>query len=203
MSICRIGYIVSILLIFNAGTTSGQQWNAGININLVPLQVSGTENYGTAALPDYQMFELNLLVLNFQANGGFDYSPIKLMDDKLGLGVNLNLAMGYFINPKYEGLNGAFTIDVPAYITLRYGQRSTKDNSDDFGMGLGLGFNYEIIPFPLGSPNLFLDFTFGEGQFVKFSYDLVKNKFYNYLSSEGYVPVIQYRQIGFQYGFVF
>lgn len=197
----RVLYSIVCLLMLNVTITSGQQWNFGINGNLVPMKVNGTENYGTTTHPDYGPFQLNLMVVNFQANAGFDYTAVQLMDDKLALGVNLNVAMGYFLNPRYEGLNGAFTIDVPAYITLRHGLRSANDNSDDFGLGFGLGYNYEIMPFPLGSPNLFVDFTFNEVHFIKISYDLVTNKFYNYLSSEGYVPVIEYRQIGLQYGF--
>ena len=119
----------------------------------------------------------------------------------MSIGLNLNAAAGYLINPNFEGINGALTIDSRNYLTFRYGQRATSDNVQDVGFGFGIGYNYQLLPFPLGAPNIYIDFTFGYGKIIKISYDLSKKYMYNYYSSEGLVPVFEFREIGFHFGY--
>jgi len=185
-----------------SGGLHAQEFNFGVNFNFMPLSAMGPINNGNSEYPDYGTEEINTLIINYQANIGFDYQPITFNNDKMSIGVNSNFAIGNLISPFYEGINSAITIDFPQYIAFRYGNRSTIDNYEGFGLGLGIGYNYQLIPFFLqGSPNMFIDITFDSGWFVKLSYDLSKNYLYNYHSSEGYVPVIEYRQIGFQIGY--
>jgi hypothetical protein len=180
---------------------NAQEFNCGLNANLMSFKINGVTNNGSKELPNYDVEEISLAVINLQANVGFDYQPIQFKEGKMSVGLNSNLALGYLINPSYEGLNGALTIDLPQYVAFRYGKRATKDNMEPFGIGIGFGYNYQFIPFPDGAVAMFLDFSFRETWFVKLSCDLKKRYMYDYYSSEGYIPNFEYRQIGIQIGY--
>ncbi len=199
-------HILFIAFLFITGHSVAQEFSLGCNIYYNQLKGEGPADFAdgyysggstyTVDYPDFQIFEAKGAFLNFQGNLSFDYNPVTFSNDKIGLGINCNFACGYFISPKFEGIDNAFSIDIPQYIMLRFGSSGVK-NDDGLGAGIGLGYNYQLIPIRLGVLNTQLEFEYRDYIF-RINYDLQKKIIYNYYSSEGFVPAITFRQIGLQ-----
>lgn len=163
---------------------------------------SGGSTYKTD-FPNYEITTIDGGFLNFQAVCSFDYSPLRWMDDKMGLGVGANVGIGYFVTPTFDGLNSALSIDVPQYLMIRYGRNVVKDSDEKFGIGLGVGYNYQIMPLPLGALNVRMEILTAGDLYIRLNADLTKKTLWNLYTSEGLVPAISFKQIGFQFGYLF
>jgi len=116
------------------------------------------------------------------------------------VGIGANLGIGYFISTRFDGLNNAFSIDIPQYLIIRYGKNVVKDSDENFGIGIGIGYNYQIIPLPLGAPNLRLEILTDLGLYIRLNADLAKKTLWSFYTSEGLVPGLALQQVGLQVG---
>jgi hypothetical protein len=114
--------ILFSLLIYSANAIA-QDFQLGSGVILYRF----TGNYKDQYAYTYPI-EQSSIVFNLLFAG---YIPVKKMKDELHLGVNPNAGIGFF--------NNSFSVDLPVYMTMRYGAGSSEESLSDFGAAFGVG----------------------------------------------------------------
>jgi hypothetical protein len=185
-------------LIHNSGKA---QLNIGISVS--PLFVNGTyrENTGTESMPKIVKKDINHIFYNVQLHFGYDFPIFKFNEDNMSLGTSFRVASGYFMADQL--FEDQFSLDLPQYITYRYGRRSSTSNEKKWGIGMGIGYHFRLVPLPVAIPGAFIDCTFYKNLFLSVNFDVLKSDYYSNFSSEGIVPTFSSRQLGFLLGYSF
>lgn len=193
-------YPIIILFFFLIYHSTQAQLNVGFSVSPLFVKGSYTKNMGTEAFPQIEKKDINHTFYNVQMNVGYDFSLFKFNENKMAFGTAFRIAGGYFMaNELFEN---QISIDLPQYITFRYGRRSSPLNEKNWGLGLGIGYHFRLVPLPVAIPGVFADYTFKKNLFVSISADVIPANYYSYFSSEGLVPAFHTRQLSIILGYI-
>jgi hypothetical protein len=105
--------------------------------------------------------------------------PVVYLNDMMTVGISPNLDFSRVLNSVYENV---MTLEVPAYLTLKYGTDATWAGANKgFGFAAGVGYRYTLMfgaqeTFTFGMPNLMFEVNVGKRRsalgLVKFRYSL-------------------------------
>lgn len=193
----RIYILFAIFILL--GNSTKAQFNIGISVS--PLFIKGDyrENIGTDAYPNMIKKEIDHIFYNEQLNFGYDFPLLKFRENKFALGTSFKIALGYFMADQL--FENQFSLDLPQYITFRYGRRSNSLNEMAWGTGIGLGYHFRLAPLPVAIPGAFIDYTFYRNFYLNISIDLIPSEYYSNFSSEGLVHTFNTRQLSFMLGY--
>lgn len=202
----------AVFLLMSLNTTA--QFYGGISNVFTPMKIQGSLNRGTESAPNYEWFVGKPLFINFQMTVGGGFSVVKLMDDRIGCGLLGSASIGYLFDPKYsgtqfnindgyqtnymyEGLNGATSVDLDAFFTVKYGLHGSIEESDK-ALTLGIGLAYQWYPFNLKNPCYFLEYanTDYEGLGLRLSYIPRRTPFYIHNQHGEFSPALELTQVG-------
>lgn len=140
-SSCYI-FILFFFISFCFKTTYSQNWEKGLGVGY--LKTSGTTI--VAGSSGFEIVEpvgdMYLLSAHLKA-----YIPVYSFNQNLTIGTNFGLA--FEKNLKSTSINYApndgLALQLPAYLTLRFGNGSNKKSESNFGFGIGIGYKYSLL----------------------------------------------------------
>lgn len=185
------------------------KFHGDLGVGLVPLRATGPVQAnpdGYSGIPNgyvLQTVNANLFLLN--GNIGFDAPLLQLPGGEQALGVSLNVGGGLLGTTRQDvdGFNTQLILDLPEYVTYRYGAKSSKHSKKDFGVGVGVGYRFCKFFLPFNSPSAMLEGVYSSTDtdwFLRLSADLRPMRFYNDYSSEGLVEAIRIREFNVTVG---
>jgi hypothetical protein len=154
----------------------------------------------------YRLKTVDKNLVHMLGNVGVELPIIKLSNEQ-AFGVSLNARAGLLGAPEEaDGFNARLLLDFPQYVTWRYGAWTTKRSEKTFGVALGAGYRWAKFFIPFNAPSVMIEGVYdtsGGIWSLRLSGDVKKMQFYNYYSSEGYVPVMSLRQLNLTLGKAF
>jgi len=201
--------LLSLAVLTVGGARAQSRFSSSAGLGLVPTRANGPGEgnpVGYAGIaPGYVLETSAVNYLLVQASLGFDAPLLRWGRGEQSLGVSLNAAFGVLAAPPSEAAdsNGAPLLDLPQYVTYRYGARASRDSEKAWGVGVGAGYRFSRFALPFNSPSVMLEGVYGgksNDYFLRLSADLVPQRFYNRYSSEGLVEVLRYQELNLQLG---
>ncbi|SFQ52778.1 hypothetical protein [Hymenobacter arizonensis] len=185
------------------------KFHGDFGVGMVPMRSKGPvqanpDGYsGTTPGFELQTLDANLFLLNL--NLGFDAPLLQLSQGEQSFGVSLNATAGLLGTTRQDvdGFNRSVILDLPQYVTYRYGAKASKHSKKDFGVGVGVGYRFSRFFLPFNSPSAMLEGVYSTPDndwFIRLSSDLKPMRFYNLYSSEGLVEVLRIREFNVQLG---
>jgi hypothetical protein len=194
VSIEIVFFVILAPLFAMAGS---KKFTAGIQTNFVAISIMGNEDISNDPSRPYfvKAETVKANVLSFTATFGFKY-PILKINEKLSIGINPNVGLGYMLSNKLMGLSGRWVYDFPEYLTISYDKSS---DYTDLIYTLGIGYNYTFnVALPYQSPSIMAQITIGKLT-IRMNYSLLKYKYYSFYTSEGDILTATIRPIGLQF----
>ena len=179
-------FLFSMVVI--AINSNGQKFTSGVQLNLVSIQAQGTvdKTTGSGYRPYYEPTSVKAKGINF--NGVFGYNPkFYKFNTDLSVGASANIGIGYFFSPKLEGLDGTYVLDLPEYVTVRYGKNATDDANKNIGFAFGAGYDYTLNRIPYRGISIMAEICFKKVS-LRFNTNLIKYTYYDFYTSEGEKP---------------
>jgi hypothetical protein len=115
--------LILLILLMNSANAIAQDFQLGSGVILYRFNGNYKDQYSYTYPIDQSTIVFNLLFAG--------YFPVKKMKDELRLGINPNAGIGFF--------NNSFSVDLPVYITMRYGAGSSNESLSEFGAAFGVG----------------------------------------------------------------
>ena len=191
----KISLLFGVFLDLNA---QAQKFTTGFQVNYVHYKISGVENTSTTDNLPYWEKVSDVKASGFNMNGTLGYNPVFYQFDRdLSIGASANVGLGYILTPKFDGLNGSVVLDLPEYLTIRYGKNATNKSREDVGYAFGLGWDYTLNALPFQGPSIMAEVSI-EGYAFRLNTNLLKYTYYYYFTSEGDKPAAYVWPIGLQ-----
>ena len=209
----RCGTAAAALVAFGCLGARAQvsKFHCSGGVGLVALRSTGltlVEDIGSTTYGTYELTSVDTNVLIYSAAAGFDAPLLQFNKGEQALGVSLNASFGYLASPLEQvgGFNGRYILDLPQYLTYRYGAKASKHAKHSFGVGVGGGYRFSNFFLPFNSPSALVEGVYSNQRtdyFLRLTADLRATRFYNYYSSEGLIEVLRIRELGLQVGLSF
>ena len=197
--------LLALALLASVGAAQAQvsKFGFAMGVGLVPMRSTIAEqanpNGYSGIQPGYVLntYDANLLLLNL--NLSFDAPLWQFAGGSQSLGVSLNAGAGLLATTRQDvdGFNQQPVIDLPEYVTYRYGAKASKHAKQTFGVGVGAGYRFSRFFLPFNSPSVMLEGVWSTSDsdwYLRLSGDLRARRFYTYYSSEGPVESLRIQE---------
>lgn len=207
-------YVLSLAVVAGCALVRPAQaqvskFHGDLGVGLLPLHSTAPDqanpyNY-SGITPGYVLKSLDANLILINGNIGFDQPLFKFGGNDQSLGVALNVGGGIVATSRedLDGFNKQLLLDLPEYVTYRYGAKANKHSQKDFGVGVGLGYRFSKFFLPFSAPSAMLEGVYATSDadwFIRLTADLRPMRFYDDYSSEGLVEVLRIREFNVTVG---